>query len=340
MKILVTGGAGYIGSHTVVELLNQGHDVVVVDDFRNSNKQVIKNIESITHKEVTLYEEDCNKKEKLDTIFKQEQPNGVIHFAAYKAVGESVEQPLKYYRNNIVSLINVLECMESYNTKNIVFSSSCTVYGNPDESIVTENTSIKEAESPYGYTKQVAERILIDFQKSSSNKNVSILRYFNPIGAHPSGKLGELPIGTPNNLVPFITQTAIGKRKELTIFGDNYPTKDGTCIRDYIHVVDLANAHIKALERLESKENCIDIFNIGTGTGSSVLEVVKTFEKVNNTPLNYRFGNKRKGDVISIFANSDKAQRKLKWKPKYGLEEALKHAWKWEKNINSNNNYV
>lgn len=341
-KILVTGGAGYIGSHTVVELINSGYEPVIVDNFSNSEKSVVKGLKEITRQEVTLYEGDCNDKIFLSRLFKQEKSiDGVIHFAAFKAVGESVQEPLKYYFNNINSLIVLLEIMEQNNCHNLVFSSSCTVYGQPDKLPVTEETPKKSAESPYGNTKKICEDILFDYYKSGGNIKSVALRYFNPVGAHPSGKIGELPLGIPNNLVPYVTQTAAGIRRELTIFGNDYNTKDGTCIRDFIHVVDLAKAHVKSLEYLDTLEpNAFDVFNIGTGNGNSVLEVVKTFEKVTGEKLNYKIGNRRSGDIEKVYANVDKAEKVLKWKAELSLEDSLKDAWNWQKNLNKENEYA
>ncbi len=333
MKLVITGGAGFIGSHTVVELIKQGHEAVIIDDFSNSKPFILDRIFEITGIKPKLYQINCSNKEETKEVFTTEKPDGVIHFAASKAVGESVIKPLLYYKNNLGSLINILEVMKEENVKNIVFSSSCTVYGSPDAIPVTENTPIKNAESPYGNTKQIGERILIDFQKANPKFNVSILRYFNPIGAHPSGLIGELPIGTPNNLVPFITQTAAKIREKLTVFGDNYNTNDGSCIRDYIHVVDLATSHIKAIEKLNTQNGSIDIFNVGTGVGSSVIEVIKAFEKSTNQKLTYEIGKAREGDIGAIFADNTKIVNELKWAPKYNLEDALLHAWQWQKTL-------
>lgn len=333
MKILITGGAGFIGSHTVVELINAGHTPIIVDDFRNSKEFILTQIEKITGSKPTNYPIDCGNYSLLKKVFKSEKIDGVIHFAAYKAVGESVESPLKYYNNNIQSLTNILTLMKEFSVKNIVFSSSCTVYGSADIIPVTEETPTKKAESPYGNTKKIGEDILRDFHKSENGFSISILRYFNPIGAHPSGLIGELPIGTPNNLVPYITQTAAGIRNSLTIFGNNYPTKDGSCIRDYIHVVDLATAHIKAIERLNANNGILDTYNVGTGEGNSVIEVVEKFEKVSKTKLNYTFGARRDGDVIEIYANNNKIVSELNWIPKFKLEDALKDAWNWQNNL-------
>jgi len=333
MNILITGGAGFIGSHTVVELIKEGHTPIIVDDFRNSKDFILTQIEKITGNIPKNYPIDCGNYSLLKSVFESEKIDGIIHFAAYKAVGESVVSPLKYYNNNIQSLTNVLALMEEFNVKNIVFSSSCTVYGTAETIPVTEKTKTKKAESPYGNTKKIGEDILRDFHKSKNEFNISILRYFNPIGAHPSGLIGELPIGTPNNLVPYITQTAAGIRNSLTIFGNDYPTKDGSCVRDYIHVVDLATAHIKALEKLNSSNGTLDTYNVGTGTGSSVIEVVEAFEKISKTKLNYTFGSRRDGDVTEIYANNTKIVSELNWTPKFKLEDALKDAWNWQNNL-------
>ncbi len=333
MKIIVTGGAGFIGSHTVVELIARGHEAIIVDNFSNSQPFIIDRIKEITGVSPKLYQVDCTDKKALKQVFENEKPEGVIHFAASKAVGESVLKPLLYYRNNLTSLINVLEIMKEEKVNNIVFSSSCTVYGSPDVIPVTEKTPIKKAESPYGNTKQIDEQILTDFQKANPLFNVSILRYFNPIGAHPTGKIGELPIGTPNNLIPFITQTAAGIRKQLTIFGDTYDTKDGSCIRDYIHVIDLAITHIKAIEKLKKENGIVDVYNVGTGVGSSVIEVIESFEEATKQKLNFRIGNPREGDISAIYADNTKIVSELEWKPKYNLKDALVHAWEWQKKL-------
>lgn len=333
MKVLITGGAGFIGSHTVVELINKGYTPIIVDDFRNSQEFIIDQIEKITGIRPKNYVIDCSNYVTLKKVFDAEKLDGVIHFAAHKAVGESVKEPLKYYENNIQSLVNILQLMKEFAVKNIVFSSSCTIYGSANIIPVTENTPTKKAVSPYGNTKQIGEDILRDFYNSEKGFCISILRYFNPIGAHPSGLIGELPLGTPNNLIPYITQTAIGIRESLTIFGNDYPTKDGSCIRDYIHVVDLATAHIKALERLNKESTIIDTYNVGTGTGSSVIEVVETFEEVAKLKLNYTFGPKRDGDVVEIYANNTKIVSELNWTPKLSLRDALKDAWNWQNKL-------
>jgi len=331
-NILVTGGAGYIGSHTVVQLHNQGYTPIILDNFSNSHPWILENIEALCGRKIDFIEGNCADEKVLSRLSEQYQEiAGVIHFAAYKAVGESVEMPLKYYQNNINALTQVLSFAEKFNVQNLVFSSSCTVYGEPNKIPVAEDAPIKEATSPYGYTKQVGERILMDLARSDSKLKTGILRYFNPIGAHESGMIGELPMGVPNNLVPYLSQVAGGKRECLSIFGNDYPTEDGTCIRDYIHVVDLANAHIDMLKYLESgaKSNP-SIFNIGTGKGYSVLELVKAFEEENQMKLNYTFAPRRPGDVIKIYADNTLAKEKLKWEAKYSIKDALRHVWKWE----------
>jgi len=330
-KILVTGGLGYIGSHTVVELQNEGFEVVIIDNLLNSSIEVLERIESITHIKPTFYKIDLRNKNEIIDFFQKETIDGVIHFAAFKAVGESVNKPLAYYENNITSLVYLLKAMNQHKVKNFIFSSSCTVYGQADELPITENAPIKPAESPYGNTKQIGEEIIADTTKSSGLKAIA-LRYFNPIGSHPSFKIGELPNGTPQNLIPFITQTAANIRPELAVFGNDYPTKDGTAIRDYIHVVDLAIAHIKAIKRLLNNQNksSFEAFNIGTGKGSTVLEVIKTFEKVNKIKLNYKITDRRAGDITAAFADTNLANEELNWKAKHTLEEALGSAWQWQ----------
>ncbi|MEX1001941.1 MAG: UDP-glucose 4-epimerase GalE [Crocinitomicaceae bacterium] len=334
-NILVTGGAGYIGSHTVVELYKAGFHPIIVDDFRNSKPWIISRIESIIGNKVDCHSVDCTDQQGLASVAeKYDQIDGVIHFAAYKAVGESVEKPVLYYQNNINSLCSILQLMQYQDIKHLVFSSSCTVYGEPENPEVTEKTAIKKAASPYGATKICCEE-LIQYAYASPHELCStLLRYFNPIGAHPSAEIGELPQGIPNNLVPYITQTANGVREELTVNGDDYSTADGTCIRDYIHVVDLAKAHVKALQwSFEQQESFCEAFNLGTGKGSSVLEIIHTFEKVNGLKLNYKIGPRRPGDVEQIWANPSKANKWLGWTCQYGIEDALKHSWEWEKNI-------
>lgn len=331
-KILVTGGAGYIGSHTVVELMNAGYEVVIIDNFSNSDASALGGIEQITGKAPVFYNIDlCDKEDLNYCLEKEKDVDAIIHFAAFKAVGESERLPMKYYNNNVVGMVNLLDCIIKNNLNNFVFSSSCTVYGDADELPVTENSPIKKAESAYGFTKQIGERMLSDVSKSDNLRVIS-LRYFNPIGAHDTALLGELPIGVPNNLVPFITQTAIGLREQLTVFGNDYDTPDGTNIRDYIHVVDLAKAHVKAVERLINKkaEDNLEVFNLGTGVGNSVLEVVNTFEKVTGQKLNYKIGARRAGDVVSIYADTKKAGEVLGWKTERDLANSLSTAWKWE----------
>lgn len=339
MAILVTGGLGYIGSHTIVELLNNNFDVVIVDDLSNSEKFILKNIEEITGKKPVFYPFDLKRKELLNQVFDAHQIDGCINFAAYKAVGESQEKPVDYYENNLFSLINILQEFKARNISNFIFSSSCTVYGQADVMPIDENTPLKMPESVYGKTKQMGEEILIDFAKAYQRK-ISLLRYFNPIGAHPSAKIGELPIGVPNNLVPYVMQTAAGIREKLSVWGDDYPTVDGTAVRDYIYVVDLAKAHVAALKRLieiQSEEAIIDIYNLGTGKGSSVLEVVKAFETANNVDVPYQICARRDGDITIAYANVDKAEKELNWKSETSLEDALKTTWEWQKYLNSRN---
>lgn len=330
-KILITGGAGYIGSHTAVTLVNAGFEPIIIDNFCTSEKSAIDGLSKIIGFRPIVIEGDCNEPSVLDQLFTEHNIEGVIHFAAFKAVGESTQLPLKYYHNNIGSLVLLLEKMQKFNVKNLVFSSSCTVYGEPKVLPATEDTPRQEAESPYGNTKKICEDILLDVTKSNAGNKIISLRYFNPIGAHPSSEIGELPIGVPANLVPFITQTAIGKREKLTVFGDDYDTPDGTCVRDYIHVMDLADAHVKALMYLSKQEdNFYDILNVGTGNGNTVLEVVKTFEKVSGNNLNYQIGPRRPGDVVKTWASTEKITRLLGWKPQYSLEDSLRDAWNWE----------
>lgn len=337
MNILVTGGAGFIGSHTVVELVRAGYSPIIIDDLSNSDEAVLNGLKNIIGQDIPFYKEDCNNYDKLKEIAVKHNIEGIIHFAAYKAVGESVTEPLKYYRNNIVSLLNILDLMNELKNRNLVFSSSCTVYGEADHIPVTEETPKKKAESPYGNTKAIAEDILEDVGKSGGEFGIISLRYFNPVGAHPSAEIGELPIGVPNNLVPFITQTAAGIREELVVFGDDYDTPDGSNIRDFIHVVDLAKAHVSALDHLKKQTGTYyDVFNIGTGEGNSVLELIRTFEKVNNLKLNYKIGQRRPGDVVKIYGNVDKAERVLGWKTENTLEESLKDAWRWQQKLSGN----
>ena len=337
MKILVTGGLGFIGSHTVVELQNEGFEVISIDNLSNSSIEVLDGIEKITGKKPIFENIDLREKLAVQNFFKKNNDiAGVIHFAASKAVGESVEKPLLYYENNINSLVYILQEMANLPQANFIFSSSCTVYGQAKKMPITEDASIQRANSPYGNTKQIGEEIINDVAKVT-NINSVLLRYFNPIGAHSSAEIGELPLGIPQNLVPFITQTALGLRKELSVYGNDYPTPDGTCIRDYIHVVDVAKAHVIALQRLLNKQNNdkIEIFNLGTGNGSSVLEVIQAFEKVSGQKLPYKIVPRRSGDVISAYANTDKANKVLGWKAELSLEEALASAWKWEQKVRS-----
>ncbi|MBR8538182.1 UDP-glucose 4-epimerase GalE [Carboxylicivirga sediminis] len=335
-QILVTGGTGYIGSHTVVELQEKGFDVVIVDNLSNSKIEVLDNIEKITGIRPAFENFDLSERELTDNFF-QKYPNidAIIHFAAYKAVGESVQKPLEYYRNNMGSLMNLLECMNKYKVPHMVFSSSCTVYGQPEVLPVTEQTPRKEAESPYGNTKAICEDIMRDYCKANEAINCIALRYFNPIGAHPSALIGELPVGVPNNLVPFITQTAAGLREELSIFGDDYDTEDGTAIRDYINVVDLAKAHVVAIDRMlngQTKAN-YEYFNVGTGSGYSVMQLVKSFIEVTGVDLKYKLVDRRAGDIEKIWADTTYGNNELGWKAEKTLEETLASAWAWEKNV-------
>ena len=335
-KILVTGGLGFIGSHTVVELQNEGYEVVIIDNLSNSSITVLDGITAITGKKPIFEKLDLKEKAGVEAFFKKHNDiKGVIHFAASKAVGESVKEPLLYYENNISTLVYILKELKKLPEASFIFSSSCTVYGQADELPITENAPVKQAESPYGNTKQIGEEIISDTCKVTPSLKAIALRYFNPVGAHESVNIGELPIGVPQNLVPFITQTAIGLRQELSVFGDDYPTSDGTCIRDYIHVVDLAKAHVVALGRLLNNKNKsnYETFNLGTGTGSSVLEVVKSFEKVSGKKLNYKIVGRREGDVISAYADTTKANDELGWKTKLSLDDAMRSAWKWEQKV-------
>lgn len=332
-KILVTGGTGYIGSHTVVELQNSGYEVVIIDNLSNSRANVVDNIEKVSGIRPAFEQLDCLDYEGLDALFtKYSGIKGIIHFAASKAVGESVEKPLLYYRNNLISLVNLLELMPKHGVEGIIFSSSCTVYGQPDILPVTEEAPIKKAESPYGNTKQINEEIVLDFVKSGAPINAILLRYFNPIGAHPSALLGELPNGVPQNLVPFLTQTAIGIREKLSVFGDDYDTPDGSCIRDYINVVDLAKAHVVAMNRIMQQKQAekVEIFNIGTGRGLSVLELIHAFEASTGVKLNYQIVGRRAGDIEKVWANPDKANNVLGWKAEATIEDTLRSAWNWQ----------
>lgn len=335
-KILVTGGCGYIGSHTVVDLIQNGYDVISIDNNSRSNPDVLKGVEKITGKAVKNYKVDLCNFDDTHAVFQENADiAGIIHFAAYKAVGESVEKPLFYYENNINSLINVLKCVREFEIPYFVFSSSCTVYGNPDAIPVTEQTPTKPAESPYGATKQMGEQMLTDFAKIFTSTNVISLRYFNPVGAHPSIEIGELPIGRPQNLFPAITQTAIGKLPKMTVYGDDYDTRDGSCLRDFIHVSDIAHAHTLAIQFLEHKKNATnyEVFNLGTGNGVTVLEAINAFERVSGEKLNYEIGPRRAGDVIAIYANNDHAVKSLGWDIKFGIDDMMSTAWKWEQKL-------
>ncbi|WKS94415.1 UDP-glucose 4-epimerase GalE [Riemerella columbina] len=336
MAILVTGGLGYIGSHTVVELLNDGFEVVIIDDMSNSEKFVLENIEEITGKKPIYYPFDLKRRELLAQVLDAHNIEGCINFAAFKAVGESQIKPIDYYENNLFSLINLLQEFKERQISNFIFSSSCTVYGQADQMPIDENTPLKTPESSYGKTKQMGEEILRDFAMAH-DKKVALLRYFNPIGAHPSGKIGELPIGIPNNLVPYVMQTAAGIREKLSIWGDDYPTPDGTAIRDYIYVVDLAKAHLAALKQLlNAKESrVVEVYNLGTGQGSSVLEVVKAFEEANGVAVPYQICDRRAGDITIAYANADKAERELGWKSRTPLKEALRTTWQWQQYLDS-----
>lgn len=332
--IIVTGGAGYIGSHTVVALISQGYTPIIIDDFRNSNRDVIERLEEITQEEIIYFNTSCQDQSRLRGIFGQFPVKGVIHFAADKAVGESVEKPLKYFKNNLGGLISILEMMSEFKVENFVFSSSCTVYGNPKSIPVTENSPISY-NSPYGYTKKVSEEMISQLIALHPFFSTTILRYFNPIGAHESGMIGEEPFGKPNNLLPFITQTAMGIQEELTVYGDNYNTPDGTCIRDYIHVSDLADAHVAALKSSKLDKSKPKTYNIGTGKGTSVLEMIRIFEKCSGKKLPYKIGPRRKGDIPEIFADTEKANQELNWKAKKSIEEAVASAWQFEQFISA-----
>ena len=330
-KILVTGGCGYIGAHTIVDLIKNGFDPICVDNNSRSTTALLLGVKNITGKDIKNYKVDiCNYDDTFAIFQENTDIKGIIHFAAYKSVGESVEQPLLYFENNLFSLINILKCVKEFNIPNFIFSSSCTVYGGPDEIPVTENSPIKPAESPYGATKQMGEDIVKEVS-NPENKSI-LLRYFNPVGAHPSILIGELPLGTPENLVPAITQTAIGKIKQMTVYGDDYPTRDGSCVRDYIHVSDIAHAHTLALQYLINKKNTAscEIFNLGSGNGVTVLEAIKSFEKVSGVKLNYKIGARRPGDVVAVYANNELAKKVLGWNPGYTLDEMMATAWKWE----------
>lgn len=330
--IIVTGGAGYIGSHTVVALRENGFYPIIVDDFRNANRDVIERLEKLLNEELMYFSVSCQEESRLRGIFSQFPVYGVIHFAAYKAVGESVENPLKYFDNNFGSLISMLELVKEFGVEHFVFSSSCTVYGEPEEIPVNENSPVSYS-SPYGFTKKVNEEMIQQFIESVTAIKAVSLRYFNPIGAHESGTIGEEPDGIPNNLLPFITQTAIGKRDELTVFGEDYDTEDGTCIRDYIHVVDLAEAHVAALEYLPKAEEHLSVFNVGTGKGTSVLEMINFFQEETGIALNYRIGDRREGDIPKIYADTTKANKLLHWESKLSIRKAIASSWKFEQFI-------
>ncbi|HSF45086.1 MAG TPA: UDP-glucose 4-epimerase GalE [Chitinophagaceae bacterium] len=341
-KILVTGGCGYIGSHTIVDLMQNGFDVVSVDNNSRSSLRILEGVEKITGKKVKNYKVDlCNFDDTHAIFAENDDIVGVIHFAAYKAVGESVARPVTYYENNMFSLINLMKCIEEYKVPYFVFSSSCTVYGNPDSIPVTEETPEKPAESPYGATKQMGERVIRDFSRVSTDTRSILLRYFNPAGAHPTTLIGEYNIDKPQNLTPVITQTAIGRIPQMQVFGNDYPTRDGSCIRDFIHICDLAHAHTLALQFLinnKSDNNC-EVFNLGTGNGISVLEAIHAFEKVSGVKLNYVIGPRRPGDVIAIYANKDKAEKELGWIPEYSLEDIMRSAWQWEQKLKTDEQF-
>ena len=339
-KILVTGGCGYIGSHTLVDLVENGYEVISVDNNSKSNPLILDGVQKITGKKIKNYRVDlCNYDDTFAIFQENEDIKGIIHFAAYKSVGESVEKPLMYFENNLLSLINILKCVQEFNIPWFVFSSSCTVYGNPDEIPVTEASVPKPAESPYGYTKQMGEQIVNEFSKSVDTQCI-LLRYFNPVGAHPSALIGELPIGKPQNLVPAITQTAVGKLKKMAVHGDDYPTRDGSCLRDYIHVSDIAHAHTLSIQHLENGDmhSRCEVFNLGTGNGVTVLEAIKSFEKVSGVKLNYEIGPRRPGDIVAIYANNDLARSVLGWNPKYSLDAMMETAWKWEQRLKTDDN--
>lgn len=335
-KILVTGGTGYIGSHTVVELQNAGYEVVIIDNLSNSDKNVLDGIERITGIRPAFVEADCTDMKALRNLFETHKGiNGIINFAASKAVGESVQKPLLYYRNNLNTLVNLLELMPEFGTKGIVFSSSCTVYGEPDENPVTEKAPIKKATSPYGNTKQISEEIITDYVTSGAPIKSVILRYFNPVGAHPSAEIGELPNGVPQNLIPFLTQTAIGIRKELSVFGNDYNTPDGSCIRDFINVVDLAKAHVTAMERMleDKSDDKVEIFNLGTGVGLSVLQLINAFESATGVKVPYKIVGRRAGDIEKVWANPEKANKVLGWTATTPIEDTMRSAWNWQKRL-------
>lgn len=342
-KILVTGGCGYIGSHTIVDLIENGFDVISIDDNSRSTTYLLNGIEKITGKKLKNYTVDLKNYDDTRAVFQEnEDIHGIIHFAAYKAVGESVQQPLIYFENNLFSLINLLKCVKEFSIPHFVFSSSCTVYGNPETIPVTEQSPVKKAESPYGATKQMGEEIIREYVSAHASTNCVLLRYFNPVGAHPSAYIGELPLGRPQNLVPGITQTAIGKLPQLQVYGDKFDTRDGSCIRDYIHVCDIAHAHTLSLQFLMEKRNTsnCEIFNLGTGKGVTVLEAIHAFEKVSGVKLNYKIAAPRPGDVISIYANNDHAIQSLNWEIKYNLDDMMLSAWTWEKKIKQDEDFI
>jgi UDP-glucose 4-epimerase len=332
MNVLVTGGAGFIGSHTVVALTEAGFNPIIIDDFSNSELRALAGIESIIGKKTVVYKDNCNNPELLKSIFEVHDIQGVIHFAAFKAVGESMQKPLEYYENNLGSLLTLVKVMQEMGVPNLIFSSSCTVYGEPDKLPVTEETPVKPATSVYGNTKQIGEEILKDTILAKVPLKIISLRYFNPIGAHPSSAIGELPRGVPNNLVPFITQTAAGLRQELTVYGNDYNTPDGTCVRDYIHVMDLAEAHVAALQYLVQKpdESWYDVFNVGTGQGATVMQLIRTFTEITGQTLACTIGARREGDVVAVYADATKSNQVLGWKSKRSMEEALRDAWNWQ----------
>ena len=334
-KILVTGGCGYIGSHTIVDLVENGYEVISVDNNSRSHPGMLAGVERITGKKVKNYKVDlCNFDDTFAIFQENTDIDGIIHFAAYKSVGESVEKPLMYFENNLNSLINLLKCVQEFSIPRFVFSSSCTVYGNPDSIPVTETTATKPAESPYGATKQMGEEIIREFARSAGTQAI-LLRYFNPVGAHRTNLIGEMPVGRPQNLVPAITQTAIGKLPKMMVYGDDYDTRDGSCLRDYIHVSDIAHAHTLAIQYMEKSEGDLKqtIFNLGTGLGVTVLEAIQSFEKVSGVKLNYEIGPRRPGDVVAIYANNDLATSELGWKPEFGLDQMMSTAWEWEKRL-------
>jgi UDP-glucose 4-epimerase len=339
MTVLVTGGAGYIGSHTIIELIQKGFKkIIAVDNYSNSNEKTYERIRQITKFKVQFYDTDLTSKDACEQIFIENKIDAIIHFAAFKSVPESVENPTLYYHNNLNSLINILDAAKKYHCNQLIFSSSCSVYGNSKSLPVTEDTLLEPAESPYARTKLFSEQIILDFVKTNSAFKAIILRYFNPVGSHISGLNGELPSDRPNNLVPFITEVATGNKKSLRVFGGNYNTKDGTCIRDYIHVTDIADAHVLALDYISTDTNNYTVFNLGTGIGVTVLEVIESFERMNNLKLNYEIVDRRKGDVEAVYANNEKALKKLGWRPKYSLDDMMESAWKWQLHLLSEDN--